>query len=349
MPSAWRRPSPRAAARCRISWRVRRAPAAWLVGGTIPLVGRQPGKVRAACLVYDERGARVARYDKIHLSTSRSATRSVTRNIAFIEAGEEPVVVATPFGRLVWRSATTCASRNCSGGCSRRVRRSSPCPRPSPSAWTRPLGAAGPGAGGGAGRRHRSRPCVGGNVNGRETGRQHDRRAVGRDSRSPPATRAWCWPSSIWSPCGACAPPSQHPSPETERMSGMLERVRKTLLEPAGIEPGAPDRLLGGMLSSQVDYADLYFQYSRHEAWSLEEGRVKSGSHNIEQGGRARGQRREIRFRLLRRRSAASAHRRAPPPRAIARAGRQRRAGRSARRRRAQLPSSMPRSTRSPA
>ncbi|HET9351394.1 MAG TPA: metalloprotease TldD, partial [Burkholderiales bacterium] len=34
----------------------------------------------------------------------------------------------------------------------------------------------------------------------------------------------------------------------------------------------------------KVDYADLYFQYSRFEGWSLEEGIVKSGSFNIEQG-----------------------------------------------------------------
>ena len=33
-----------------------------------------------------------------------------------------------------------------------------------------------------------------------------------------------------------------------------------------------------------MDYADLYFQYSRYEGWSLEEGIVKSGSFNIEQG-----------------------------------------------------------------
>src|SRR5258706_15583462 len=38
------------------------------------------------------------------------------------------------------------------------------------------------------------------------------------------------------------------------------------------------------LLSGQVDYADLYFQYSRHESWSLEEGQVKSGAHSIESG-----------------------------------------------------------------
>jgi TldD protein len=37
-------------------------------------------------------------------------------------------------------------------------------------------------------------------------------------------------------------------------------------------------------MSGSVDYGDLYFQYSRHESWSLEEGKVKSGSHSIEQG-----------------------------------------------------------------
>src|SRR3982075_477102 len=38
------------------------------------------------------------------------------------------------------------------------------------------------------------------------------------------------------------------------------------------------------MVGRRGDYADLYFQYSRFEGWSLEEGIVKSGSFNIEQG-----------------------------------------------------------------
>ena len=37
-------------------------------------------------------------------------------------------------------------------------------------------------------------------------------------------------------------------------------------------------------MTHDVDYADLYFQYLRPEAWSLEEGIVKSGSFNIDQG-----------------------------------------------------------------
>ena len=64
----------------------------------------------------------------------------------------------------------------------------------------------------------------------------------------------------------------------------LVEHARKSLLEPAGIGEAELARLMGQLLSARVDYADLYFQYSRHEAWSLEEGRVNSGSHNIEAG-----------------------------------------------------------------
>lgn len=41
---------------------------------------------------------------------------------------------------------------------------------------------------------------------------------------------------------------------------------------------------MGRLLAHQIDYADLYFQYRRHESWSLEESKVKSGSHTIDQG-----------------------------------------------------------------
>ena len=68
----------------------------------------------------------------------------------------------------------------------------------------------------------------------------------------------------------------------------MLTLARKSLLEPAGIGEADLRRLLGQLTAGGVDYGDLYFQYSRHESWSLEEGKVKSGSHNIEQGVGAR-------------------------------------------------------------
>jgi len=67
-------------------------------------------------------------------------------------------------------------------------------------------------------------------------------------------------------------------------MKSVLDTARRTLLAPAGLDDTDLDRLLGQILTHRVDYADLYFQYSRHESWSLEEGQVKSGSYNVEQG-----------------------------------------------------------------
>jgi TldD protein len=58
----------------------------------------------------------------------------------------------------------------------------------------------------------------------------------------------------------------------------------RTLLAPYGLDATGLARVFGQILSHQVDYADLYFQYSRGESWSLEEGIVKSGSFHIEQG-----------------------------------------------------------------
>lgn len=72
----------------------------WLVGGTVPILNEAGDKVRAACLVYNEQGLCVARYDKIHLfDVVLSATESY-RESDSIEAGEDSVVVETPFGRM---------------------------------------------------------------------------------------------------------------------------------------------------------------------------------------------------------------------------------------------------------
>jgi len=56
------------------------------------------------------------------------------------------------------------------------------------------------------------------------------------------------------------------------------------LLAPYDLSPGKLSSVFGQVFGHRVDYADLYFQYARSEAWSLEEGIVKSGSFNIEQG-----------------------------------------------------------------
>ncbi|QOJ21589.1 MAG: metalloprotease TldD [Gammaproteobacteria bacterium] len=58
----------------------------------------------------------------------------------------------------------------------------------------------------------------------------------------------------------------------------------RCLLSPYDIDATALQQVLGQILTHKIDYADLYFQYSRSEGWMLEEGIVKSGSFNIEQG-----------------------------------------------------------------
>jgi TldD protein len=63
-----------------------------------------------------------------------------------------------------------------------------------------------------------------------------------------------------------------------------LETAESTLLAPYDLETRKLERIFGTLAARKVDYADLYFQYSRYEGWSLEEGIVKSGSFNIEQG-----------------------------------------------------------------
>ncbi len=63
-----------------------------------------------------------------------------------------------------------------------------------------------------------------------------------------------------------------------------LETARNTLLVPAGLDEGVLDKIFGRLALRALDDADLYFQYSRSEGYSLEEGVVKSGSHSIEQG-----------------------------------------------------------------
>ena len=63
-----------------------------------------------------------------------------------------------------------------------------------------------------------------------------------------------------------------------------FEIAEQTLLKPHGLAPHQLERVFGQLFGNHIDYADLYFQYARSEAWSLEEGIVKSGSFNIEQG-----------------------------------------------------------------
>ena len=63
-----------------------------------------------------------------------------------------------------------------------------------------------------------------------------------------------------------------------------LATAKRLLLDPFGLDESQLHRVLATIFQHRTDYADLYFQYSRSESFSLEEGIVKSGSFDIEQG-----------------------------------------------------------------
>ena len=71
----------------------------WLVGGSIPLAASSPDKVLNSCLVFDEHGKQVARYDKIHLFNLELGNENY-HEADTIEPGRQVVVVDSPFGRI---------------------------------------------------------------------------------------------------------------------------------------------------------------------------------------------------------------------------------------------------------
>ncbi len=64
----------------------------------------------------------------------------------------------------------------------------------------------------------------------------------------------------------------------------LFNMADRCLLTPYEIDTARLQQVFGQILTHHVDYADLYFQYSRAEGWVLEEGIVKSGNFNIDQG-----------------------------------------------------------------
>jgi deaminated glutathione amidase len=81
--------------------RVAKEQGVWLVGGTIPLVADDADRVRAACLVFDEQGRRVGRYDKVHLfDCSVPGVDERYQESAIIEPGTATLTIDSPFGRL---------------------------------------------------------------------------------------------------------------------------------------------------------------------------------------------------------------------------------------------------------
>ncbi len=71
----------------------------WIIGGTIPVRTAAEGRVAAACLVYDAKGERRARYDKIHLFDVRVSERESYSESATVAPGRAPAVIDTPAGK----------------------------------------------------------------------------------------------------------------------------------------------------------------------------------------------------------------------------------------------------------
>lgn len=71
----------------------------WLIGGSVPLASNSPNKVRNSCLVYDDKGRQVARYDKIHLFGLDLGNEHYHEEKT-IEPGNAIKVIDTPFGKI---------------------------------------------------------------------------------------------------------------------------------------------------------------------------------------------------------------------------------------------------------
>jgi TldD protein len=67
-------------------------------------------------------------------------------------------------------------------------------------------------------------------------------------------------------------------------LTTLFATAQQTLLTPYALDAGRIEQVFASMMAHRLDYADLYFQFSRAESWSLEEGIVKSGSFSIDQG-----------------------------------------------------------------
>ena len=71
----------------------------WIVGGTAPISCKDETRIRSACLVFDDSGKRVARYDKMHLFRFEAGDERYDE-ARTLEPGDQPVALSSPFGRL---------------------------------------------------------------------------------------------------------------------------------------------------------------------------------------------------------------------------------------------------------
>jgi len=71
----------------------------WVLAGTVPIRCGSPDRIRSACLLFDDTGRRVARYDKMNMFRFERGEEKYDEGRT-IEPGTQPVAVDSPFGRL---------------------------------------------------------------------------------------------------------------------------------------------------------------------------------------------------------------------------------------------------------
>ena len=79
--------------------RMAREHRAIVVGGSVPIASADPGRVKSACLVYGPDGARIARYDKMHLFRFAKGTEEYDETRT-IQPGDEVVSFDAPCGKV---------------------------------------------------------------------------------------------------------------------------------------------------------------------------------------------------------------------------------------------------------
>ena len=71
---------------------------------------------------------------------------------------------------------------------------------------------------------------------------------------------------------------------DSKQKENAIDVVMSRVLEPAGLEERHLSNALGSIMTRDIDTADLYFQIGRQESWTVEDGIIKSGSFNLDQG-----------------------------------------------------------------
>ena len=69
-----------------------------------------------------------------------------------------------------------------------------------------------------------------------------------------------------------------------QKTENVIDNVISHVLQPVGLEERHINTALGAINLRDVDVADLYFQVSRQESWSFEDGKLKEGSFHLDQG-----------------------------------------------------------------